>query len=112
MQPVARSARSNRRRLACLLASEPGVAAVGAPGAREIVLDNPVEHEGTVYQSLTIRPPSAVDFAQALRFARGKLDRGMTLVALCCDLPKEVLFKLAEADQQKIGVFIEPYLSA
>ncbi|APX85598.1 hypothetical protein BV511_13255 [Methylorubrum extorquens] len=98
--------------MACLLASEPGVAAVGAPGAREIVLDNPVEHEGTVYQSLTIRPPSAVDFAQALRFARGKLDRGMTLVALCCDLPKEVLFKLAEADQQKIGVFIEPYLSA
>lgn len=112
MRPVARSARSNRRRLARLLSSEPGVAAVGAPGAREIILDCPVEYEGTVYRSLTIRPPTAVDIAQGLYFARGKLDRGMTFVALCCDLPKEALFLLAGSDQQKIGAFIEPYLSA
>lgn len=112
MQPVARSARSNRRRLARLLANEPGAAAVGAPGAREIVLDSPVEYEGTVYRSLTIRPPNIADYAKVTHFARGKLNRGVMLVALCCDVPAEMLLELDSADQHKIGVFMQRYQGA
>lgn len=69
----------------------------------DIVLDFPIEVDGTKYPKLTMRRPKTKDSLKAAKFKGHDADKGILLLSDLCNVSPNVIEELDEIDAKKLS---------
>ncbi len=79
------------------------------PKTLTVTLEEPVEHKGQSYESLTFRRAKAKDFV-AMDVVKGEMRKTMALFASMAGVPMPVIEELDAEDFARMGVEIAPLM--
>lgn len=79
------------------------------PKSITVTLDEPVDHKGQAYDSLTFRRAKAKDFV-AMDAVKGEMRKTMALFASMSGVPLPVIEELDAEDFARVGVEIAPLM--